>query len=205
MTDIHSRRRVLAVLAALPAVAAPTLAQAQSPFGLSSLLGRRSSEEEEGAPAGAQHNISSFKTRDWHDYFPDLGVGAIICDVDSRALSFWKPDGTYRIYPTSVPLTDELTRRGYTEVVRKKEAPTWTPTASQRQRDPSLPESVPPGPLNPLGPYALYLGWPAHLIHGTHDTRKIGRPSSSGCFGLYNEQITELYPLVEIGTQVLVL
>ncbi|MFV0490282.1 MAG: L,D-transpeptidase, partial [Pseudorhodobacter sp.] len=97
------------------------------------------------------------------------------------------------------------TKRGYTEVVRKKVGPTWTPTASMRERDPSLPQSVPPGPDNPLGTHALYLSWPAYLIHGTHDTRKIGRPSSSGCFGLYNERVAELYPLVEIGTQVRVL
>ena len=48
----------------------------------------------------------------------------------------------------------------------------------------------------------MYLSWPAYLIHGTHDTRKIGRKSSSGCYGLYNEHIARLYPLVEIGTQV---
>ena len=63
---------------------------------------------------------------------------------------------------------------------------------------------IPPGPENPLGTHALYLSWPAYLIHGTHDTRKIGRLSSNGCYGLYNEHVTELYDLAEIGTQVAV-
>ncbi|MEE4120969.1 MAG: L,D-transpeptidase, partial [Paracoccaceae bacterium] len=80
--------------------------------------------------------------------------------------------------------------------------PSWTPTASMRERDPTLPDFMPAGPGNPLGTHAMYLSWPAYLIHGTHDTRKIGRRSSSGCIGLYNEQVEELFALVEIGTQV---
>ena len=48
----------------------------------------------------------------------------------------------------------------------------------------------------------MYLGWPAYLVHGTYDTRKIGRQSSSGCIGLYNQHVEELYPLVKVGTQV---
>ncbi len=75
-------------------------------------------------------------------------------------------------------MTEELTKRGYTEVTRKRVAPAWTPTANMRRRDPSLPAYMPPGPSNPLGTRAIYTTWPAYLIHGTHDTRKIGRPSS---------------------------
>ena len=72
-----------------------------------------------------------------------------------------------------------------------------------RERDPSLPERVEGGdPGNPLGTRAMYLDWPAYLVHGTHDTRKIGRQSSSGCIGLYNHHVEELYELVKIGTQV---
>jgi L,D-transpeptidase ErfK/SrfK len=62
---------------------------------------------------------------------------------------------------------------------------------------------VPGGsPENPLGVRALYLSWPAYRVHGTHDTRKIGRRSSGGCIGLYNEHILELYALAKVGTQV---
>ena len=49
---------------------------------------------------------------------------------------------------------------------------------------------------------ALYLSWPAYRIHGTHDTRKIGRKSSNGCIGLYNEHIEELYEMANVGMQV---
>ena len=69
-----------------------------------------------------------------------------------------------------------------------------------RERDSSLPATVPPGPDNPMGTHALHLSWPYYRIHGTHDTRKIGRLSSDGCIGLYNEMIAELFDLVEVGT-----
>jgi L,D-transpeptidase ErfK/SrfK len=121
-------------------------------------------------------------------------------------LHYWNADGSdYRVYPTSVPMTDELTKRGYTEIVRKKVGPTWTPTKAMRERDPALPDFMEAGAGNPLGSHAMYLSWPAYLIHGTHDTRKIGRRSSSGCIGLYNEKIAELFAITPIGTQVRVL
>jgi len=152
---------------------------------------------------GETHNISSFRPQNWQDHFDSLGVGAIVADTASRALHYWNADGTdYRLYPTSVPLTEDLTRRGYSKIVRKKVGPTWTPTASMRERDPGLPDFLPSGPDNPLGTHAMYLDWPAYLIHGTHDTRKIGRRSSSGCIGLYNEKIAELFEITPIGTQV---
>ena len=151
----------------------------------------------------AKRNVSSFTTQRWQDHFDDLGVATVVCDTTSRCLHYWNADGSdYRLFPTSVPLTEELTRRGYTEVVRKRVGPDWTPTESMKERDPSLPDYMPPGPDNPLGTHALYLSWPAYLIHGTHDTRKIGRRSSSGCIGLYNDHIAELFELVPVGAQV---
>ena len=149
-------------------------------------------------------NISALRQMDWRDHFETLGVGAIVADTGSRALHYWSGDGaTYRLFPTSVPATEELTRRGYTQVVEKKVAPTWTPTPSMRERFPDWPAVMPGGdPRNPLGPYALYLSWQYYRIHGTHDTRKIGRPSSDGCIGLFNEHITELFGFVQVGTQV---
>ncbi|MGI3163276.1 L,D-transpeptidase [Pseudooceanicola sp. 200-1SW] len=152
--------------------------------------------------APVRRNTSSFVRQDWRTHFDTLGVGAIVCDTTSRALHYWNADGSdYRIYPTSVPASEELTRRGYTKVVRKKVGPDWTPTASMMERFPEL-RYMPPGPDNPLGTHAMYLSWPAYLIHGTHDTRKIGRQSSDGCIGLYNFAIEELFAATPIGTQV---
>jgi len=150
-----------------------------------------------------RRNISAFAPQDWQDHFDTLGKGCLLADISSRAVHYWGPDGqTYRLYPSSVPMSEELTKRGYSKVVRKKVGPSWTPTASMRERDPSLPQRMQAGPGNPLGTRAMYLDWPAYLVHGTHDTRKIGRQSSSGCIGLYNQHVEELFELVQVGTQV---
>ncbi len=156
--------------------------------------------------ASVRRNIGGFLARNWQPYFSSTANGAILVDIDSRALHFWSSDQTiYKVYPTSVPISEELTRRGRTSVIRKVEGPSWAPTPSMKKRNPEWPDFVPPGPDNPLGTHALYLGWKYYRIHGTHDTRKIGRPSSNGCIGLYNEHIAELFSLTTSGTQVLLI
>ena len=153
-----------------------------------------------------RRNISSFRSLDWRPYFSNLNNGAVLVDITSRALHFWSEDGqTYKLYPSSVPLTEDLTRRGRTRVIRKVVGPDWRPTPSMLKRNPDWPPYVPPGPDNPLGTHALYLSWTYYRIHGTHDTRKIGRRSSNGCIGLYNEHIEELFALTKVGTQVLLI
>ena len=148
-------------------------------------------------------NISSFHSKNWQDYFTDLHNGVILADTKSRAVHFWSEDASiYKLYPCSVPDSPDMTRLGMTRVVEKVVGPTWRPTPSMLARDPALPKVVGPGPDNPLGPFALYLSWQYYRVHGTQYTRKIGRASSSGCIGLYNENITELFKLAKVGTQV---
>ena len=150
-----------------------------------------------------RRNVSSFRTHAWQDHFDALGVGLIISDTNSKVLQHWTADGEMRLYPTSVPMTEELTRRGYTEVVEKRKNPSWAPTPSMRERNPEWPARIPGGdPENPLGTRALYLSWQYYRIHGTADTRKIGRRSSHGGIGLYNEQVEELIDRVPVGTKV---
>lgn len=153
-------------------------------------------------PGGTRRNVSAFRLHDWRDHFDALGKGILLSDTGTRILQHWTPDGEMRVYPTSVPLTDELTRRGYTEVVRKVVGPSWAPTPSMKLRNPEWPDFVGPGPDNPLGTHALYLSWQYYRVHGTNDTRKIGRRSSNGCIGLYNEDIAEVFGRVPVGTQV---
>jgi lipoprotein-anchoring transpeptidase ErfK/SrfK len=153
-----------------------------------------------------KRNSSNFKSKDWRPYFSNLRNNVILVDTRSRALHFWSEDGiTYKLYPTSVPESDDLTRLGRTSIVRKRVGPDWRPTASMLKRNPDWPKYIPPGPENPLGTHALYLSWTYYRIHGTHDTRKIGRRSSNGCIGLFNEHIAQLFELAKVGTQVLLI
>ncbi|WP_312525396.1 L,D-transpeptidase [Paracoccus sp. (in: a-proteobacteria)] len=155
----------------------------------------------------SRRNTSSFHMQDWQPYFNNLTNGAILVDLNSRALHFWGEDGqTYKLFPTSVPVSPELTRTGRTEIIKKVEGPSWAPTPSMRERNPEWPAFVPPGdPLNPMGTHALWLSWQYYRIHGTHDTRKIGRKSSNGCIGMYNEHIKQMYDLTKVGTQVMII
>jgi L,D-transpeptidase ErfK/SrfK len=190
-----TRRSFLAASAAL-GIAAPGLARAQAMD--------NSTEPDRQLSKTIRRNISSFRSLDWRPYFTDTTNGAILVDITSRALHFWSEDQTiYKLYPTSVPLSDDLTRLGRTDVVKKVVGPDWRPTPEMKKRNPEWPDYIPPGPENPLGTHAMYLSWPFYRIHGTHDTRKIGRRSSNGCIGLYNEHIAQLFGYCVVGTQVL--
>lgn len=192
-----SMTRRSALLGAASVLATPALLRAQS------IDAFPEDEADINTRVPVRRNVSSFSQQNWQNHFSQLGVGCLLADITSRAVHYWGPGGTYRLYPSSVPMSEELTKRGYSEIVRKRENPSWTPTASMRERDPSLPVRIDGGvPGNPLGTRAMYLTWPAYLVHGTHDTRKIGRQSSSGCIGLYNQHVEELYQLVQVGTKV---
>ena len=193
----HTRRAFLAGTAATT-LAAPALAQ--------SVNGAGTTEVERDLSSVVRRNISSFRALDWQPYFSNTNNGAILVDIQSRALHYWSEDqSVYKLYPTSVPLTEDLTRRGRTKVILKDPEPDWRPTPSMKERNPEWPDYVGPGPDNPLGTRALHLSWTYYRIHGTHDTRKIGRRSSNGCIGLYNQHIEELYEMANVGTQVLLI
>ena len=198
MTRRFDRRTFLTsgLAAGSAALAAPAFAQQAG-----------STEFESDISQSVSRNVSAFRMLDWRPYFDNLDNGAILVDIPSRALHYWSADQSiYRLFPTSVPLTDDLTRLGRTEVTQKVVAPPWRPTPSMQERNPEWPDFVPGGdPMNPLGPFALYLSWTYYRIHGTHDTRKIGRRSSNGCIGLYNEHIEELFGYANVGTQVLLI
>ena len=185
MSDKHqklsSRRAFLAGSAAL--IASPALAQTSS-----NVNSEATTQTERDLTETVRRNISSFRTLDWRPYFDNTRNGAVLVDIDSRAVHFWSEDqSVYKLYPSSVV------------------GPSWRPTPSMLQRNPEWPEFIGPGPDNPLGTHALYLSWTYYRIHGTHDTRKIGRRSSNGCIGLYNEHIAELFSMTKVGTQVLLI
>lgn len=194
-----SRRAFLAGSATLLAV--PALAQ-----NTSSVNSTSTTQAERDLTETVRRNISSFRSLSWEPYFNNTRNGAILVDIDSRAVHYWSEDqSVYKLYPSSVPLTEDLTRRGRTVVTQKVDGPSWRPTPSMLKRNPEWPKFIGPGPDNPLGTHALYLSWTYYRIHGTHDTRKIGRKSSNGCIGLYNEHIAELFGMAKVGTQVLLI
>lgn len=204
-----SRRRFSASLLASGSIAGSSFAQGWNPDLDNPDLGFDTPQDQNDRlndeDGTTKRNISAFRGRSsWKDYFSNLRNGAILVDVNSRSLHYWSQDESiYKLYPVSVPLTEDLTRKGRTSIVRKVVGPDWRPTPNMLKRNPEWPRHIPPGPGNPLGSHALYLTWTYYRIHGTHDNRKIGRRSSNGCIGLYNAQIAELFDFTKVGTQVL--
>ena len=138
---------------------------------------------------------------------PDAPRSGLVVNVpEMRVYHFQEGEPIVRTWPISIGRVGWETPLGETSVVRKKAYPTWYPPDSIREEaamngDP-LPRVVGPGPDNPLGSHALYLGFPQYLIHGTNKPFSIGMRVSHGCVRMYPEHIVELYELVEAGTPV---
>jgi lipoprotein-anchoring transpeptidase ErfK/SrfK len=94
---------------------------------------------------------------------------------------------------------------GVKTISRKAEWPDWTPPPEMLKRRPDLPIHMAGGPANPLGARALYLGSSLYRIHGTNEPDTIGTNVSSGCIRMMNEDVTDLYDRVRVGTRVIVM
>jgi len=109
-------------------------------------------------------------------------------------------------HPIGIGRVGWATPMGTTKVNRKQKDPTWRPTASiikeHRENGEELKREYGPGPENPLGGYAMYLGWPSYLIHGTNKPAGVGLRSSHGCIRLFPEDIELLFSMVTVGTKV---
>ena len=130
--------------------------------------------------------------------------GTIIVKTGERKLYLVTGGGRALVYDIAVGKPSEQWF-GKSWVSKKREHPTWTPTPSMRARNPRLPQSIGPGPKNPLGERAINLGWGAYRIHGTNTPNSIGSAASSGCFRMRNADVKELFERVHVGAQVLVL
>lgn len=136
---------------------------------------------------------------------PDAPREGIVINLpEMRLYAFADPSEPPLTFPIGVGRVGLDTPLGNTTVRSKTVAPKWRPTKRMRDEDPDLPDVVGPGPENPLGTHALYLGWPEYAIHGTNKPYGIGRRVSSGCIRLYPENIKELYYATPVGTQVTV-
>ncbi len=93
---------------------------------------------------------------------------------------------------------------GTKTVSMKREWPDWRPPAQMLRRRPYLPRYMKGGPENPLGARALYLGSSLYRIHGSNEPETIGQAVSSGCIRMTNEDVTDLYSRVSVGTRVIV-
>lgn len=135
---------------------------------------------------------------------PEAPRRGIVINLAEMRLYYFDGKGGPVSHPLGIGQESWETPLGSTTVSRKGSNPTWYPPKSIRAEKPWLPAAVPPGPDNPLGEYAVYLGWPKYLIHGTNKPAGVGRRVSHGCLRMYPEDIEALFSQVAIGTPVTV-
>ena len=158
------------------------------------------SDDDEGTvremPARLKRQVVNYATRE--------APGTIIIDTPNTYLYYVLGGGQAIRYGIGVG-RDGFTWSGVQTVTKKAEWPDWTPPPEMIARQPYLPRYMAGGPGNPLGARAMYLGGTIYRIHGTNAPHTIGTHVSSGCLRLTNEDVTDLYSRVNVGTKVIVL
>lgn len=147
-------------------------------------------------PARLRRQVVNYPTRE--------APGTIIIDTPNTYLYLVLGNGRAMRYGIGVG-RDGFTWSGMQTVSKKAEWPDWTPPPEMIARQPYLPRLMAGGPGNPLGARAMYLGGTVYRIHGTNAPQTIGTHVSSGCIRLTNEDVTDLYSRVKVGTKVIVL
>ena len=147
-------------------------------------------------PARLRRQVVNYATRE--------APGTIIIDTPNTYLYHVLGNGQAMRYGIGIG-RDGFTWSGTQTITRKSEWPDWTPPPEMIARQPYLPRHMAGGPGNPLGARAMYLGGTIYRIHGTNAPETIGTHVSSGCLRLTNEDVTDLYSRVNVGTKVIVL
>jgi lipoprotein-anchoring transpeptidase ErfK/SrfK len=147
----------------------------------------------------------------WVDFETPERPGTVIINTDQRALYHVQGQGEAIRYGVAVGKAG-FEWAGIAKVGRKVEWPTWTPPREMIKRRPELAQwadGMPGGEDNPLGARAIYLysGGRDTLfrIHGTNEPWSIGSAASSGCIRMLNEEVSQLYDAIDIGTKVIVI
>ncbi|MDB5651048.1 MAG: hypothetical protein JWL62_2568 [Hyphomicrobiales bacterium] len=155
-------------------------------------------------PVAVRRTIDPMFARQEVTYTGSQKAGAIVVDTPSKFLYLVLGNGRAMRYGIGVGRPG-FEWAGVKTITRKAEWPDWRPPSDMLKRRPDLPKFMAGGPENPLGARALYLGSTMYRIHGTNEPHTIGQNVSSGCIRMMNEDVTDLYTRVKVGTQVTVI
>jgi lipoprotein-anchoring transpeptidase ErfK/SrfK len=136
-------------------------------------------------------------------YASNYSPGTVVVNTAERRLYLVLPNGQALRYGIGVG-RDGFRWGGTHRISAKKEWPGWTPPSQMLHRRPDLPRHMAGGVDNPLGARAMYLGSTLYRIHGSNEPETIGQAVSSGCFRMTNDDVTDLYGRVSVGTTVVV-
>ena len=131
-------------------------------------------------------------------------AGSIVVKTNQRRLYLVLGDGRAVSYPVGVGKPGKQWA-GTTRIDGKYRNPAWAPPAEVKRDKPNIPNLIEGGsPRNPMGVAAMTLAGGEYAIHGTNVPNSIGGYVSYGCIRMYNQDITDLYQRVSVGTPVYV-
>jgi lipoprotein-anchoring transpeptidase ErfK/SrfK len=131
-------------------------------------------------------------------------AGSIIIRTGERRLYYVMGDGRAVRYPVGVGKAGKQWS-GHTYIDGKYLHPAWSPPADVRRDKPHLPDVIAGGsPRNPMGVAAMTLNGGQYAIHGTNVPSSVGGFVSYGCIRMYNQDISDLFGRVSVGTPVIV-
>jgi len=136
--------------------------------------------------------------------FAGYATGTIVVRTNERRL-YLMVDAQHAIrYPVGVGRSGKQWQ-GTSRIDGKYVRPAWSPPAEVKRDKPSLPDVIAGGtPQNPMGAAAMTLAGTEYAIHGTNMPGSIGGFVSYGCIRMYNQDITDLFGRVSVGTTVVV-
>jgi lipoprotein-anchoring transpeptidase ErfK/SrfK len=147
-------------------------------------------------PASARGEIVTFNG--------EVSAGTIIVRTSERRLYLVLGQGRAMAYPVGVGRAGRQWA-GKSFIDSKRVRPAWGPPPDIKREHPNIPDVIPGGsPSNPMGAAALTLSGGEYAIHGTNNPGSIGGYVSYGCIRMYNQDITDLYDRVGVGTPVVV-
>ena len=189
-----SNSAAAAPLPMFPFILTPPTAAVQPP--VQSMPQAQEEDRSVELPARLRRQVVAYPTRE--------APGTVIIDTPHTYLYLVLGGGQAMRYGIGVG-RDGFTWSGTQTITKKAEWPDWTPPPEMIARQPYLSRHMAGGPGNPLGARAMYLGGTVYRIHGTNAPETIGTHVSSGCLRLTNEDVTDLYSRVSVGTKVIVL
>jgi lipoprotein-anchoring transpeptidase ErfK/SrfK len=199
-------RAFVLLFAAVTLLAGAGQALAQGVPGFPGFQGFQGSDSRDimgGGPNFFRNGGSSPIPRETVSFSGQYAPGTIFISTAERRLYLVLGDGRALRYGIGVG-RDGFRWGGVHRISAKKEWPSWTPPSQMLARRPDLPRHMAGGIDNPLGARAMYLGSTLYRIHGSNEPETIGQAVSSGCFRMTNEDVTDLYSRVSIGTTVVV-
>ena len=113
----------------------------------------------------------------------------IVVSIPDRKLVLLEGNDVRKVYPIAVGAPGTPTPAGTYTIITRVPNPSYCKSG----------KVIPPGTTSPVGTRWMGLSLKGYGIHGTNRPSSIGKAASHGCIRLRNEDIEQLFELIQIG------